>query len=234
MEGKILEFLSAEFLTALLSIVIIDLVLAGDNAIVIGLSARNLPKNKQKQVIFWGTVGAVVMRILCTLAVVWLLKVPGLLLIGGLLLIWIAMKLLIEEKGDEDVEAASSVMSAIRTIVIADTLMGLDNVLAVAGAAHASFMLVIIGLLISVPIIVWGSTLFLKLLEKYPSIIYIGSGVLAFTSAKMIADDKFIRPFFQGAEWLQYVFYLVMIAFVLLCGRWLKLKKAKKEVPNAS
>ncbi|KFZ39537.1 MULTISPECIES: TerC family protein [Thermoactinomyces] len=229
-----MDFLSVEFLTALLSIVIIDLVLAGDNAIVIGLSARNLPKNKQKQVIFWGTVGAVVMRILCTLAVVWLLKVPGLLLIGGLLLIWIAMKLLIEEKGDEDVEAASSVMSAIRTIVIADTLMGLDNVLAVAGAAHASFMLVIIGLLISVPIIVWGSTLFLKLLEKYPSIIYIGSGVLAFTSAKMIADDKFIRPFFQGAEWLQYVFYLVMIAFVLLCGRWLKLKKAKKEVPNAS
>jgi YjbE family integral membrane protein len=234
MEGKILDFLSVEFFTALFSIVIIDLVLAGDNAIVIGLSARNLPKNKQKLVIFWGTAGAVVMRILCTLAVVWLLKVPGLLLIGGLLLIWIALKLLIEEKGDEDVEAASSVMSAIRTIVIADTLMGLDNVLAVAGAAHTSFLLVIIGLLISVPIIVWGSTLFLKLLEKYPSIIYIGSGVLAFTSAKMIADDKFIRPFFQGAEWLQYVFYLVMIASILLCGRWLKLKKAKKEVPNAS
>ena len=229
-----MEVFSPEFFTALLSIVIIDLVLAGDNAIVIGLSARNLPKNKQKQVIFWGTAGAVVMRIVCTLAVVWLLKIPGLLLIGGMILIWIAVKLLIEDKGDEDVKAASSVSAAIRTIVIADTVMGLDNVLAVAGAAHNSFLLVIIGLLISVPIIVWGSTLFLKLLEKYPIIIYIGAGVLAFTSAKMIADDQFIRPFFQGIEWLEYVFYLAIIVSVITCGRWLKLRKAKKEVPNAS
>lgn len=144
-----------EFLTALLSIVIIDLVLAGDNAIVIGLAARNLPKHQQKKAVIWGTVGAVVIRALATLFVVWLLKVPGLLLIGGILLVWIAYKLLVEEKG-HDVEAGGSLWEAIRTIIIADALMGLDNVLAVAGAAHDSFLLVILGLMISVPIMVWA------------------------------------------------------------------------------
>ncbi|TXK90456.1 YjbE family putative metal transport protein, partial [Parageobacillus sp. SY1] len=148
-----MELFSMEFLSALLSIIIIDLVLAGDNAIVIGLAARNLPKHQQKKAVIWGTVGAVVIRALSTLFVVWLLKVPGLLLIGGILLVWIAYKLLVEEKG-HDVEAVGSLWEAIRTIIIADALMGLDNVLAVAGAAHGSFLLVILGLLISVPIMV--------------------------------------------------------------------------------
>lgn len=134
-----MELFSMEFLSALLSIIIIDLVLAGDNAIVIGLAARNLPKHQQKKAVIWGTVGAVVIRALATLFVVWLLKVPGLLLIGGILLVWIAYKLLVEEKG-HDVEAVGSLWEAIRTIIIADALMGLDNVLAVAGAAHGSFL----------------------------------------------------------------------------------------------
>ncbi|MGA8942268.1 MAG: TerC family protein [Thermoactinomyces sp.] len=224
-----MELFSPEFFTALISIIIIDLMLAGDNAIVIGLSARNLPKGKQKKVIFWGMAGAVVMRILCTLIVVWLLRIPGLLLIGGVILVWIAFRLLVEEKGDKDVEAASSVWSAIRTIVVADTVMGLDNVLAVAGAAHNSFLLVVIGLLISVPIIIWGSTLFIKLLEKYPFILYIGSGVLVFTAAKMIADEKLIQPLFQDAEWLKYGFYIVLIAIVLYVGH---IVKTRKEVAN--
>lgn len=224
-----MELFSPEFFTALISIVIIDLMLAGDNAIVIGLSARNLPKGKQKKVIFWGMAGAVLMRILCTLIVVWLLKIPGLLLIGGVVLVWIAFRLLVEDKGDKDVEAAVSVWSAIRTIVIADTVMGLDNVLAVAGAAHNSFLLVVIGLLISVPIIVWGSTLFIKLLEKYPFILYIGSGVLVFTAGKMIADEKLIQPLFQDAGWLKYAFYIVLIAIVLYAGH---IVKARKQVAN--
>src|SRR4051812_31102799 len=128
-----------EFLTALLSIIMIDLVLAGDNAIVIGLAARNLPKNLQKKVIIWGTVGAIAIRALATVIVVWLLKIPGLLVIGGVLLIWIAYKLLVEEKG-HDVQAGNGFWAAIRTIIIADALMGLDNVLAVAGAAHGNYL----------------------------------------------------------------------------------------------
>ncbi|PRZ16400.1 YjbE family integral membrane protein [Laceyella sediminis] len=214
-----------EFFTALLSIVIIDLVLAGDNAIVIGLAARNLPKDKQKQVIIWGTLGAVVIRVLATLAVVWLLKIPGLLLIGGIILTWIAFKLLIEEK-DHDVKAADSMWAAIRTIIIADAVMGLDNVLAVAGAAHGDFLLVVLGLIISVPIVVWGSTVFLKLMDKYPWIIYIGSGVLAFTAAKMIVDEKLIKAYFEEPS-IKYGFIILLVAAVLLLGRWFKQRQSK-------
>lgn len=219
-----MELFTSEFITALVSIVIIDLVLAGDNAIVIGLAARNLSQEQQKKVIWWGTAGAIAMRMLATLAVVWLLKIPGLLLIGGLILIWIAFKLLVEER-EHHVEAGDSMWAAIRTIVIADTVMGLDNVLAVAGAAHNSYLLVILGLLITVPIVVWGSTLFLKLMEKYPVIIYIGSGVLAFTAAKMIIDEKWLKPFFEENAWLQYGWMIAVVLGVLLAGKWAKSRK---------
>ncbi|MBA4495346.1 TerC family protein [Paenactinomyces guangxiensis] len=224
-----MDFFSAEFFTGLISIIIIDLVLAGDNAIVIGLAARNLPKEKQKQVIWLGTAGAILMRLLATLAVVWLLKIPGLLLIGGILLIWIAYKLLTEEK-DHDVKAGENMWAAIRTIVIADTVMGLDNVLAVAGAAHNNYLLVIIGLLITVPIVVWGSTLFLRLMEKFPALITIGSAVLAFTAAKMIVDEKFLQPFFKESILYEYGFIVLVILGVVLVGKWVKSKK--KTVAN--
>src|SRR5690606_20449728 len=158
-----MEFLSAEFFSALLIIIAIDLVLAGDNAIVIGLAARNLPKEQQKKAIIWGTVGAVVIRAAATLAVVWLLEIPGLLLVGGLFLLWIAFKLLVEDKDHDNVKAGASLGAAIRTIIIADAVMGIDNVLAVAGAAHGSYGLVIAGLIISVPIMVWGSTYVLRI-----------------------------------------------------------------------
>lgn len=211
-----MELFSMEFLSALLSIVIIDLVLAGDNAIVIGLAARNLPKHQQKKAVIWGTVGAVVIRALATLFVVWLLKVPGLLLVGGILLVWIAYKLLVEEKG-HDVEAGGSLWEAIRTIIIADALMGLDNVLAVAGAAHGSFLLVILGLLISVPIMVWGSTLILKWIERFPIIITIGAGVLAWTASKMIVDEPFLDQYFANPL-VKYGFEILVIAGVIAAG----------------
>lgn len=212
-----------EFWSALLSIVIIDLVLAGDNAIVIGMTARNLPKDIQKKVIYWGTTGAIVMRIIATLIVVYLLKIPGLLLAGGVLLVWISFKLLIEEK-KHDVEAAPNFWAAVRTIVIADTVMGLDNVMAIGGAAHGNFMLVIIGLLISVPIVVWGSTLIIKLIAKYPVILYIGSGVLAYTAAKMIVDEKLLASIF-AAPVAKYGFIIAIIVLVLVSGYVVKNKK---------
>jgi YjbE family integral membrane protein len=221
-----------EFLTALLSIVIIDLVLAGDNAMVIGLAARNLPKHQQKKAVIWGTIGAVVIRALATLLVVWILKVPGLLLIGGIFLVWIAYKLLVEEKG-HDVEAGGSLWVAIRTIIIADALMGLDNVLAVAGAAHGSFLLVILGLLISVPIMVWGSTLILKWIERFPIIITIGAGVLAWTASKMIVEEPFIDQYFANPV-IKYGFELFVVIGVIMAGTLKKARENKREVNAAN
>lgn len=214
-----MDFLSPEFWSALLAIIIIDLVLAGDNAIVIGLAARNLPVEQRKKVILWGAFGAIAVRSLLTLVVVWLLEIPGLLLIGGLLLIWIAYKLLVEEKSHGDMKAGESLWAAIKTIIIADTVMGLDNVLAVAGAAHGNFTLVILGLLISVPIVIWGSTIILKWVERFPVIIYIGSGVLAWTASKMIVDEPFLKGLFEDNPILKWGLSAVIIIGVIFLGR---------------
>jgi len=227
-----MELLTADFWSALMAIVVIDLVLAGDNAIVIGLSARNLPKDQQKKVIIWGTIGAIIIRSLLTLGVVWLLKIPGLLMVGGALLIWIAYKLLTEEK-DHDVKSAASLFAAIKTIIIADTVMGLDNVLAVAGAAHGDFLLVVVGLLISVPIVVWGSTLILKWVERFPVIIYVGAGVLAWTSSKMIVDEPLVKTFFSDNPILKWGLMILVVAGVLLLGL-LKKQKQKQASAGAS
>lgn len=214
-----MELFSSHFWEILISIIIIDLVLAGDNAIVIGLAARNLPLQQQKKVIFWGIFGAITIRSLLTIIVVKLLEIQGLLLAGGLLLIWIAYKLLVDEKDQQDVKSGASVFSAIKTIIIADTAMGLDNVLAVAGAAHGNFLMVILGLLISIPIVIWGSTLILKWVDRFPIIIYIGSGVLAWTASKMIIDEIFLREFFENQPIMKWVLTIVIIIGVLLVGR---------------
>jgi YjbE family integral membrane protein len=185
---------AAEFLWALGAIVVIDLVLAGDNAIVIALAARNLPEALRRRAILWGTAGAVAVRSALTLAVVWILKLPGLLFIGGALLVWIAYRLLVpdEEPAGEGHDAATNFWGAMRTIVIADALMGLDNVLGVAGAAHGNYLLVVIGLLISIPIMVWGSTLILHFVERHPGFVYLGAGVLALTAGKMMLHEPFV------------------------------------------
>lgn len=218
-----MDMFTVEWFSALLSIILIDLVLAGDNAIVIGMAARNVPKENQKRVILWGTAGAIVIRIISTLVVVWLLKIPGLLLAGGLLLLWIAYKLLVDDK-DHEIEAKNNVLAAIRTIIIADAVMGIDNVLAVAGAAHGSFDLVVIGLLVSVPIVVWGSTLFITLVKRFPVIVFAGSGVLAFTAAKMILNEPFVKPLAEELSWGKWVVTAAIVAIVLLLG---KRKKGK-------
>lgn len=215
-----------EFLTALLSIIMIDLVLAGDNAILIGLAARNLPKPQQKKVILWGSVGAIVIRLIATLAVVWLLNIPGLHLVGGLLLVIIAYKLLVDDSGHGDVKAANNFWGAIRTVIIADALMGLDNVLAVAGASHGNMVLVIIGLLVSVPIVMWGSTVIIKWIERFPIIVTIGSGILAWTASKMIVGEPFLKDYFANG-FIKYGFEILMIAAVILAGKYKKSKAAK-------
>ncbi|NCT99030.1 MAG: TerC family protein [Comamonadaceae bacterium] len=212
-----MEFMSAAWWSALLAIILIDLVLAGDNAIVIALAARNLPKQHQRKAIVWGTVGAIVVRSAMTLVVVWLLRIPGLMAIGGIALMWIAYKLIAEDEGDGDEHgpAATTFWGAMKTIIIADAVMGIDNVLGVAGAAQGAFDLVVIGLLISIPIVVFGSTLILKLVEKYPAIMYIGAGVLAFTAGKMVVNEKMLAPWFKGGEPMHQAAYWGFVALTI-------------------
>jgi YjbE family integral membrane protein len=216
-----MEILSPAWLSALLAIVLIDLVLAGDNAIVIALAARNLPAHLQKRAILWGTAGAVVVRSLMTIGVVWLLKIPGLMLVGGLGLVWIAYKLLVPAHKSEDGHPqASSFWGAMKTIVVADALMGVDNVLGVAGAAHGAIDLVVIGLLISVPIVVWGSTLVLRLVDRFPVITYGGAAVLAYTAAHMIVGEPLLDAVFDPSVLHRWATYGVVIAGVLAAGWW--------------
>ena len=225
-----MELFSPEFFSALAAIIVIDLVLAGDNAIVIALAARGLPDHLRRRAIVWGTFGAIAVRTAMTLVVVWLLQIPGLLLVGGVLLVWIAYKLLVDNAGDEAHEggAPSSFWGAMKTIIVADALMGLDNVLAVAGAAHGSFLLVVIGLLISIPIVVWGSQLMLKLVERYPAIVYVGSGVLALTAVKMIAAEPLLQDYIAESPALVHVGYALVIAAVLGAG-FLANRRALRE-----
>ncbi|WP_339844989.1 TerC family protein [Paenibacillus sp. FSL W7-1088] len=214
-----MELFSPAFWLALLNVVFIDLILAGDNAIVIGLAARNLHPSVQKRAILYGTGGALLIRIVATVIVLWLLKVPWLLLVGGLLLIWIAYKLLADQ-GEEhsDIKAGSSLWVAVRTIVIADAAMGLDNVIAVAGASQQHLVLVILGLLISVPIIVWGSTLFIKLINHFPWIIYLGAIVLGYTASNMITEEHRLVPFFTEHPALRILFIVLVTGGVVFAG----------------
>jgi YjbE family integral membrane protein len=225
-----MELFSTAWWSALMAIILIDLVLAGDNAIVIALAARNLPKHLQRKAIIWGTVGAIGVRTVMTLIVVWLLKIPGLMLVGGLGLLWIAYKLIADQGGEDEGHGpgATTFWGAMKTIIIADALMGIDNVLGVAGAAHGAFDLVVIGLLISVPIVVWGSRLVLGLVERFPVITEIGAAVLAFTAAKMILGEKLLGDLFTTQPALSWVLYAVCIIGVLGAGR-LAARRASRE-----
>ncbi len=208
----------SQFFSGILSIVMIDLVLAGDNAIVIGLACRNLPANLQLKAIFLGTGGAVAVRILATVAIVWLLQIPGLLLGGGLLLIWIAYKLLAKPQNHDSVKCYDSLLSAVVTIIMADAVMGLDNMLAVAGASHGNYGLVMIGLAVSIPIMVFGSTLIIKLVNWFPFIIDVGAAVIAYTAGKMISTEPFLCFFFAKPQW-KYLLIGLVVAGVLTAGR---------------
>jgi YjbE family integral membrane protein len=223
----------------LLAIILIDLVLAGDNAIVIALAARNLPPEHQNKAIMWGTVGAIVIRSAMTVGVVWLLKIPGLMLVGGLGLLWIAYKLITDTSEDEHQGGtATTFWGAMKTIIVADALMGVDNVLGVAGAANGDFTLVVIGLLISIPIVVLGSKLVLQLVEKWPVIINLGAAVLAFTAAQMVINEKLLDPIFDGGETINLIArgatYAVAVVGVLGLGWWATRKQENSETETES
>lgn len=227
------EFFSAGFLSALLAIVLIDLVLAGDNALIIGLVARNLPKDKQRSVIFWGTFGAIAVRALMAVLVVYILDVPGFLLAGGLALIWISRKLLQPNEGAEESHlgsaGATSFMGALRTIVIADAVMGIDNVLAIGGAASGSIVLIIMGLAISVPIIVWGSHLVIRLVDRFPAVILLGGAVLAWTSYSMIVREPLLQTWMVAHPPAKFI--IAVLVFALSLAPWWSTRLSEGKRP---
>lgn len=223
------ELLSPAWFSALASIVVIDLILAGDNALVIGLAARKVPRESQRKVVLWGTAGAILIRALLTAVVVWLLKIPGFLFVGGIALVYIGWKLTHgNEKSPHDVAGASTVRSAVQTIVVADAVMGVDNVLAVAGAAHGSMLLVLIGLAVSVPIVIWGSTLVLKWVERYPAILWLGAAVLGWTGAKMIASEPFVAAALQGHTLLRALLYAVIVGGLVAVPAYRTLHRSQR------
>ncbi|MEO5829332.1 MAG: TerC family protein [Rhodanobacter sp.] len=224
-----MDFTAPDFLSGLLAIILLDLVLAGDNAIVIAMAASRLPKELQKKAIFWGVFGAIAIRFALTAVVVYLLKLPGLMLAGGLLLLPIAWKLL--NHGDDhgpDVKSGNTFWGALRTIIVADALMGLDNVLAIAGASKGHLLLVILGLLISVPLVVWGSTLILKLIDRYPIIMYVGAAAIAITAGRMITHDLMLRAWFDTHAWVKYG--VDALAVIGVCGGgWLVHRRKERS-----
>jgi len=227
-----MELIGNDFLSGLLAIILLDLVLAGDNAIVIAMAARNLPRALQTRAVFWGTFGAIAVRFALTAVVVYLLKLPGLMLAGGLLLLPIAWKLLKHEDGPHQVGATTHFWAALRTIILADALMGMDNVLAIAGASRGHLGLVVIGLLISVPLVVWGSTLILRLIERFAVIIYIGAAAIAWTAARMIAGDHLLEPWFDAHGWAGYVLDALLVIGV--CGGgWLAQRRHTARAARA-
>ncbi len=227
------ELFSAGFLSALLVIVLIDLVLAGDNALIIGLVARNLPKNTQRKVIFWGTFGAIAVRALMAALVVYILAVPGFMLAGGIALIWIARKLLMpaEAAGDSHggAAAATSFAGALRTIVIADAVMGIDNVLAIGGAASGSLLLIVLGLAISVPIIVWGSHLVIRLVDRFPSVILLGGAVLAWTGYTMIVREPLLQPWLTAHPAARFI--IAVLVFSASLAPWWSQRLSRQMQP---
>ena len=227
-----LEFFATLHWGAVLQIIVVDILLGGDNAVVIALACRNLPPAQRTRGVLLGTMGAIVLRVALISFAVVLLDIPFLKFVGGLMLLWIGVKLMTPDHGDPNINPSDRLWTAVKTIIVADAVMSLDNVIAVAGAAEAAdpqhrLALVIFGLLVSIPLIVWGSTLVLKLLDRFPIVIALGAGLLGWIAGGLLIDD----PFMDRWSWtnLQSAEYAAQVAgavFVLAIG-WLVRKRAQ-------
>ena len=219
-----MDISSPQFWIAVAQIVLIDIVLSGDNAVVIALACRNLQERQRKLGIFWGVAGAIILRVALTFFAVSLLSIPYLKIIGAALLLWIGVKL-VQPQSDEnghDIKAAGNLFDAVRTIIIADLVMSLDNVIAVAAAAHGSLGLLIFGLALSIPLMVWASKIILRLMDRYPSIIVAGAALLGWVGLSMAVHDPIIKDWVAAqAPWLNYAGPAAGAAFVVAVGKWL-------------
>jgi YjbE family integral membrane protein len=217
------EVLTPQFWMGLLTIIWVNIILSGDNAVVIALAARSLPAHQQKKAVLWGAGAAVVMRIVLTVVAVELLKFPYLKLTGGALLVWIAVKLLVpEDGGDDGIESSSNMWGAIKTILIADLVMSLDNVIGVAAAAKGSILLLVLGLLISIPLVIFGATMLMRLMERWPVIITIGAAILGWVAGEMAVTDPVVAQWVNdNAGWLHWVAPAAGAVLVVIIGKWL-------------
>ena len=239
------EIASQAFWVGLLKIIGVNVVLSGDNAVVIALAARSLPAKQQKQAVFWGAGAAIVLRVLLTLFAVALLALPWLKLIGSLLLFWIGVKLLIPEDDEDHIQASDQLIAAIKTILIADLVMSLDNVIAVAAAAGGSLLLLILGLAISIPLVIFGATLLLKLMERFPVIITVGAALIGWVAGEMLVADAALQGFltswgvqyrearpYLGSLSLELAAGVAGIVVVVALGKWLAARhQAAPEAP---
>jgi YjbE family integral membrane protein len=218
------ELSSPEFWVALGQIVMIDILLGGDNAVVIALASRRLPEAQRRQAIFWGMFGAVALRVVLIFFALQLLKVPLLKIVGGILLLWIGIKLLLpaDEDGGHDIAASTHLLGAIKTIVVADAVMSLDNVIGIAGAAKDSLGLVVFGLLFSIPIIIWGSRFVLILMDRFPAVIVFGAALLGWIGGGMLIDDVILRNWTAGFGGIaHYAAAAIGAALVVTAGKLL-------------
>ncbi len=222
--------ISSEALLALLKIIAIDIILSGDNAVVIAMATRKLSKHQQNKAIFWGTGGAVLLRILFATVIVFLLEMPFVHLAGGLLLLWIAYKVLVEREEEAHVQSSDRLLKAIMTIIAADAVMSLDNVVAVAGASEGHVGMIAFGVAISIPIMIFGSKAIMKVMEKHRWIAYVGSGILAWTGGKMVMEDEgFMRLLHLQKGPLTYAITVGLTIFVLAVGYATNKKAESKE-----
>ncbi len=226
-----MEMLTTSFFwVTLAQIIMINIVLSGDNAVVIALASRSLPPKQQKQAILFGSFGAIILRIILTFFAVYLLGIPWLKIVGAILLFWIGIKMLIPEDGEEDLAGHEHLWAAVKTIIIADLVMSLDNVLGVAAAAKGNVPLLVIGLTISIPLIIYGSTLILKLMTRWPIIITIGGAVLGWVAGEMMISDPVVNNWVNTqAHWLHTVAPALGAAFVVAMGKWITIFRTARS-----
>jgi YjbE family integral membrane protein len=215
-----------EWFLLFLQIMLINIVLSGDNAVVIALASKNLPIEQRKKAIWWGAFGAIALRLVLTIAAIKLLELPYIQAGGSILLLWIAIKLLIDEEGEANVRQATTLGKAIWTIILADFVMSLDNVLAIAAKANNNLLVIILGIGLSIPIIIWGSTLVMKLLHKFPIFVYLGAGILGYTAGEMFVSEDKVMNYFHN-EALHWIIPIATIVIVLAAGVIKKLMKSK-------
>jgi YjbE family integral membrane protein len=218
------EFASPQFWVAGLEIIVINILLSGDNAVVIALACRNLPPKQRTLGIFWGVIGAVILRIVLTFFAVQLLLLPYLQLVGAALLVWIGIKLIAEDEGDDghEIQASDRLVSAVKTVIVADLVMSIDNVIGVAGAAKGSLPLLVFGLVVSIPLVVVGSQIIMKLIERFHWLVVAGGGLLGYIAGEIAIEDAAVKPWIDAnAPVLHYLAPAAGIVIVVTVGVWL-------------
>ena len=223
------EFLNPQFWASVAEIIVVNILLSGDNAVVIALACRNLPPHRRRQGIFWGALAATGLRIVFTFFAVTLLAYPYVSVVGSALLVWIGIKLIAqEENGGHKIKASDSLLTAVWTILVADVVMSLDNVLAVAAAAEENVPLIVFGIALSIPIVIGGSQLVTRLMERYPVLIFLGGGLLGYIAGEMGATDPAVQPWLQDtASWLITAIPFIGLAVVMGIGAWLVRRRAR-------